>query len=257
MSEDNRLKTVRALIAKAESLENEEEAILFMEKAQALMLKYAIDEATLNRAAPQRSKPIKREIEFNGTIHGWGARRELLLCIATYNRCMALFMRDVDGTLCACELYGFESDVNYVELLYTSLSVQMENAYLRSDHSEKTVSGSTIKFGQAVEMSPGGRLNPASLKNWRSEFFAGFVGRVSERLRPVSVQGEPSVALVLKERTEEVKQFYTEENKNTQFLPARREQTIHNELARMAGGHAANNADFGANVSSSGRKALN
>jgi hypothetical protein len=97
--------------------------------------------------------------------------------------------------------FGHRSDLEVVEQLWTSLVVQMAGAaQRRMDQGEHRAAG-------------------VSGLSWRLSFYDGYIDAVGERLqrareiaiaqhRPSEQPGEPSTALVLREKTERVKSFY-------------------------------------------------
>ena len=97
--------------------------------------------------------------------------------------------------------FGHRSDLEVVERLWTSLAVQMAAAAQRrmdaGEHRDARVSG----------------------LSWRLSFYDGFIDAVGSRLQraraaaiaqtiPTQQTGEPSAALVLREKGERVKSFY-------------------------------------------------
>lgn len=193
------LERVRMLLAKAESTNFAAEAETFTAGAQALMARHSIDAALL--AATQG------EDELDGGPHGRrigidtpydGPKASLLTAVASANRCRMVWTRELGfGTV-----VGFESDIECVELLFTSLLVQANTAMLaegsRADH-----------YGRS------------RTRAFRSSFLTAYAHRIGERLREVadaemesaapaaSSRGQELVPLMAA-RTEEVEQVVGE-----------------------------------------------
>lgn len=138
---DRTLARVRALIAKAEAeiapgaTDTEREYALkeqqaAREMADALMLRYAIERATVNASLPaaERVKPMKISVEIgahDSDILGYIA--QLATDIAAHCRCKirAYGQYDYQAKAWVAKVYGFESDVKYFEYLYTTLRLHM------------------------------------------------------------------------------------------------------------------------------------
>lgn len=131
------LATVRALINKADDCENPEssafsptEAQAYREKADALMLKYAIDEAMLEMARPaaERTKPEVIEIELAADYEMQGWIVTMVTNLARHCRCRVRnYTSYHDGTEHS-KVYGFSSDLRYFEFLYTTLRLHFLGA---------------------------------------------------------------------------------------------------------------------------------
>jgi Protein of unknown function (DUF2786) len=125
------LEKVRKLIAKAEdAATGPEEAQVLREGADRLMLKYAIDEAELEatRPAAARTKPEIITIELGSALTGSCAY--LASTLARYCRCKIrnYTSYDYQARSWASKVYGYESDLRYFELLYTTLRLHMLGA---------------------------------------------------------------------------------------------------------------------------------
>lgn len=131
------LSKVRGLIAKAEHQSTPpHEAELARTMADALMLKYAIKEIGEQPAA-ERAKPMILTIQIGPESDVQGYFGGLLQDIARHCRCRSrLYTSWTDGGWNA-KVYGFESDVRYFELLYTTTKLHMLGVLLpRIDRSE-------------------------------------------------------------------------------------------------------------------------
>ena len=173
-----RLETIRALVAQAQSTPFEAEADVFMAKAQELMTRYQIDEYMV--AAAQGASVCERP--ETRTIRVWGPhtkiRGNLLYAIALQNDCKCLtdshdsIDRNAHNnhhayTTKAFRLMwvtGFPSDLDNVAVLDTSLQLQMVVAMRRHEAADE------IPLWINVQ-------------TWRKDFMVGFSHGVAERLR--------------------------------------------------------------------------
>jgi hypothetical protein len=190
---DSRLETIRALLAKAEATTFPEEAEAFSRKAEALMARYAIDEAMLAEHRGDGASPTEVTI----LVHRpYTAQKALLVCeVARCFGCMGV--RHVAPGSQAEEVHvvGFSSDLEMVETLVTSLLVQLSGSMLRGQPATGSASASAA---------------------WRRSFIGGFIETVSGRLEVQraevvvdvtgSSQSGTSVSLVLADREDRVEQ---------------------------------------------------
>ncbi|SRR6266487_559463 len=139
------LKRVRQLIAKAEATihegataaerkaaEIEQESARHM--ADALMLKYQIDEVQAEQARPasQHQKPVVIEVTLATDSDVSGYVSTLVNIVARHCRCLVrLYSRySYEEHMWMAKVYGFESDLRYFEILYTTLRLHMIGAIL-------------------------------------------------------------------------------------------------------------------------------
>lgn len=126
------LEKVRALLAKADSTEFEGEAEVFRQKADQLMEQYAIDQWMVENAQAAvgaRPKPVKKMLDFDWwykssqSNHLWG----MFLSVARHCRVVvAVRGHGKDGNpYSQMPVIGLESDIQYFDLLFTSLMLQM------------------------------------------------------------------------------------------------------------------------------------
>jgi len=144
MNLDSILSKVRGLVNKAEHPETPPaEAQACREAADRLMLKYAIDQATLRQSMPeaQRMKPSIMDID----IVEVGSPYEiyftnLVMIICEHTRTQAVFFglnypsdlleyydKYSNRPQIRAKIYGFEADLKYFEILYTTLLLHMSN----------------------------------------------------------------------------------------------------------------------------------
>lgn len=152
------LARVRALLAKAESTEFEEEAAAFMAKAQELIARHRIDRVLLDDesagASPVRSRRI-------GIDDPYAAPKALLLdVVARANGCRSAWSKEFGFA----SVFGEPADLETVELLFTSLLVQATTA-LR-------VAAAGARAGSR-----------ARSRSFRQSFLVGYARRIGARLR--------------------------------------------------------------------------
>ncbi|MGE5829200.1 MAG: DUF2786 domain-containing protein [Micromonosporaceae bacterium] len=158
------LERVRALLAKAESSEYGAEADSYTAKAQELMVRYSIDRALLDAGAGVTEEPGGIRI---GLDNPYEAEKSLLLDqVAKASRCTTVWSRHLGFVT----VLGFPADLRAVELLYTSLLVQVTRAML-SEGSRRTKGG-------------GSRT-----RTFRRSFLTAFAARIGERLSGVTESG--------------------------------------------------------------------
>lgn len=127
---DRMLEKVRALIAKAEGTDSAPEREALIERAQALMLKYSIDQAVLDatRPADQRIKPDK--LEFFTVATGDTPIRDALVDLASatadYFGCKIVYfgLRSKRGAVYATAV-GYPSDLRSFQTLFTALHLDL------------------------------------------------------------------------------------------------------------------------------------
>jgi hypothetical protein len=166
------LAKVRALLAKAESTDFEEEANALTAKAQELMARHAIDQAMVaGSAGDDEGGPGGRRIGVEDPYAV--AKAHLLHSVARANRCRTVVM---DGYGFST-VFGFPGDLDIVELLYTSLLVQATRAM--------TAAGS-VRDGAGRSRT----------RSFRHSFLVAFAGRIGERLRAATTMATEEAAAV-------------------------------------------------------------
>ncbi len=189
---DPALARVRKLLAKAESAGvTPAEAQALTAKAAELMAKYGIDRALLAATEPQTDRPTDRVIDLGNP---WARVQAHLLCgLASAMRCQCVILPHASSGS-RVHVFGYTSDVDRAELLYTSVLVQMWQ-------------------GLAGAQVPAWSRNPRA---WRRSWLLGFAAAVVSRVRvaehkatteataPSAVAGS-TVALVLADRSQIVR----------------------------------------------------
>ena len=151
------LERIRALLAKAESTEFDEEADAFTSKAQELMTRHAIDDALLAAHEAGRSsgeQPSGRRIGIDDPYAQ--AKAILLTVIGEASHCRAVWSKRFGFAT----VFGYAGDLMSVELLYTSLLLQARNAMVRAGDGGKRARSSSF----------------------RRSFLFGFADRIGRRL---------------------------------------------------------------------------
>jgi hypothetical protein len=128
MMQTDLLDRVRKLLAKAESEGcTPAEAEALTAKAAELMARYGIDRALLGAVRPETDRPADRKFGFD---RPWAdVKAHLLAAVATALRCQCVQTQGPEGT--RLHVFGYASDLERAEILYTSLLVQMARALAR------------------------------------------------------------------------------------------------------------------------------
>jgi len=127
---DDMLSRIRKLLAKAEDEScTPEEAEALTAKAAELMARYGIERALLGAARPETDKPADRMISLRNP---WAAvKGHLLAGLAAALRCQSVLLSRRDER--AAHIFGYASDIERTDILYTSLLVQMTRALAAQD----------------------------------------------------------------------------------------------------------------------------
>ena len=195
----DRLRRIRALLAKAEATEYRAEAEAFMSKVSELIARWGVDEALVwARAEPgERDAPVDATIVVDAP---YAARKAVLVhAVATASGCRAVRL-NTRGTTQSISIIGFENDVRRTELLVTSLLVQMTSDMVRETPPARTASATA---------------------SFRRSFIIGFTHRIADRLSdarrraadsappPDAPPTSSSTALVLADRDRAVDEAVT------------------------------------------------
>ncbi|MGH3851670.1 MAG: DUF2786 domain-containing protein, partial [Pseudonocardiaceae bacterium] len=154
------LEKVRALLAKAESTTFPLEAEALSAKAQELMARHAIDEAMAGAAQGGTGENVPTGVRLRVDDPYAGAKTLLLSVVASANRCRAVWSKSLGFST----IMGFESDLEFVKILYTSLLVQVTSAM--------------VAAGPQVDLSGRSRT-----RSFRQAFLVAYANRIGERLR--------------------------------------------------------------------------
>jgi len=147
------LDRVRALLAKAESTEFPAEAEAYSGKAQELIARHSIEEALAGGPAAD-VVPFARRV---GVDHPYENEKAALLdAVARANHCHTVWSPELGFST----VFGFDADIDGVELLYTSLLVQANRAMARDEPAK----------------------GKARIKAFRRSFLVAYAVRIGERL---------------------------------------------------------------------------
>jgi hypothetical protein len=189
--DEDLLDRVRKLLAKAEAegvTPHEAEALTG--KAAELMARYGIDRARLGAVRPETDAPADKMVTLDNP---WAAvKSHLLSGLAQALRCQCVLLKG-SGSGMRVHVFGYASDIERADILFTSLLVQMAR-------------------GLAVQEVPTGA---PSAKAWRRSWMLGYCAAVVTRVRAAeqdaaqaadtqqAATGDsgPSTALVLADRT--------------------------------------------------------
>ncbi|MCX5237243.1 DUF2786 domain-containing protein [Streptomyces prunicolor] len=173
------LAKVRALLVKAEDpAATPEEAETYFAKAAALMAKHGIERAMLADADPSLDRPGDRVIVVEGN---YGNDRIYLLgYIADALNCHGI-TKDKSRGRTEVHLFGYESDLDRVELLFTSLLLQMFNG----------VRQGRPAFGE-------------KLITYRKSWIAGFILTIHKRLQEIEARARQEAPAAASGRSAEL-----------------------------------------------------
>lgn len=173
--EPRALTRIRALLAKAEATGYPQEAEALTAKAQELMARHSVDEAMLAARTHATGVPGACRIGVDAPYET--AKAILLDAVAGANRCRAVW----NEAFSFSTVVGFDSDLEVVELLHTSLLVQGTSAMTRAEAGQRA----------------GGRKRT---KTFRQAFLMAYAQRMGVRLEaaaaPVTHSGADGGALL-------------------------------------------------------------
>jgi len=248
--DQNILRRVRALLAKAESTSFAQEAAALTAKANQLMAAHAISRAMAEDNAVDG--PPGRVVNVRIVIEAPYAKEKLrlLAAVAAPNRCRTVMgvggdvlqemrsdpeaMRQLVQAGAIATVFGYETDIEIVQVLYTSLLVQAVNTML--------------SHGSMVDIDGTNRT-----RSFRHSFLVGFASTVADRLEQANGLAtqqadndnscsRPTVLPVLAARKEQVDEAVAE-----MFPTLGRMRTTYSNHDGLAAGQSAGSvADVGA-----------
>lgn len=191
-----KLGTIRALLAKAEdSAAPEGEAELARLRAFEMMAKYGIEQALLSDGDVTVDALADRKIVLGDP---WAMERvRLMHKVAVGLDCKLIHLgRDGQSPRRRVHIFGYASDLERIEMLYTSLNLQMLGG----------AGAQYVPYGQGA-------------RAWRRSWMLGFIDRVGKRIKEAEAKarGEASAetsaagrstALVLADRADVVERSY-------------------------------------------------
>ena len=156
--DDRSLRRIRGLLAKAESTEFPDEAEALTAKAQELMTRHAVDAALLQVGQAQAGRPAVDTRRVHVRDPYVRAKMQLLAAVAEANDVRLVWY----SGLGIANLVGVRADVAAVELLFTSLLLQVAQALSAAER-------------------PLGRGSAS--RSFRRSFLLGYAQRIAERLQ--------------------------------------------------------------------------
>ena len=212
---DAMLSKIRKLLAKAEDPGcTPAEAEALTAKASELIAAYGIDQARLDEDQPRRAAGV---INRMIVIHNPYAidKIQLLSRVGQALRCEVLRVTNPTVDYLRGKVYGYESDVDRVEILFTSLLVQSANAMAQT----------TVPY------------TARSTVSFRKSWMAGYTQAIYDRLRQAEARAEDTdrsqhgagTDLMLVRRTQAVSQAVSDEHPDipTAKAPPRTPDGIH------------------------------
>ena len=148
---------VRALLAKAEATDYPDEAEALSAKAQALMVRYSLQEAVGDHDRGRVPVATARRVWIDNPYVA--AKVALVQAVAQANRCRTVWLKDLGCVVTV----GSDTDLDLVDLLSTSLLVQANRAMLVA--------------GRRLEVRGQSRT-----KSFRQSFLVAYAHRIGERL---------------------------------------------------------------------------
>ncbi|MFT3874260.1 MAG: DUF2786 domain-containing protein [Nocardioides sp.] len=191
---DPTLDRIRKLLAKAEATPFEEEASTYTAKAQVLMTRHAIDQALVDHP---ETADVPRMMRLPVDAPYSDAKASLLSAVALANRCRVVLLQD----LAMCSVLGHAGDLAAVELLFTSLLVQAQQALAEA--------GRNNNWGRRGRQP-----------SFRASFLVAYAGRIGERLTSANADvlgdsGSGAALPVLRSREDAVEEFMHERYSDT------------------------------------------
>ncbi|SDP39655.1 Protein of unknown function [Nakamurella panacisegetis] len=261
---DKYLTKIAALLRKAETTDNEHEADAFLQAAQRLATLSSVDLAVArahSTAKEARAVPTQRTITI-GEAGKRGLRTfvQLFLEIGRANNLTCDIARDSTRVYA----YGFDTDIDTVEALYTSLVIQMVRA---SDEYIKSKRYTAEKVGRWIEVPTTGPLRRRPQYEWqekpvhattaRVNFQQAFASRIGARLQEATrtareqavaddTGGATGVAVVLRAREVELRDHYKATSTARGHWRGTSANSGYSELASKAGDRAGRTARLGA-----------
>ena len=284
------IRKVQAMLDKAASSGFTEEAEAFRRKADELMTKFIIEEHELraagsvaDREAPStktiwnvvgRKSPIKQQVA------------DLAYHVASYTGCkIEYYGMSNNGSSLGVKVYGFQPEIDYFEVLLTSLMVQMANdmepkydTNLSVLENMDNIRGAGVSWDRLFDIFRANGVPKSQAMGYRQtwlrqnpsqrnlmpatfirSFAEGFANKINFRFyelkRDRAETLSNSMALVLVDRSKEVDALYDDETKGIKPIKSR-EQKL-SELGLSRGRESAARADLGGGrISKSSPKAI-
>jgi hypothetical protein len=213
------IRKIQALLAKAERTDNEHEQNAYFSKAQTLITKYAVDQWQLTPA--EREKIIQKTIELTPKR----ADRTLLNAV-----CIANNVKFIVGPTSPRRgrygyLLGFPSDIAFCEALTAGLLLQRER-----------------ELSKALKNKPSWEHGKAFNSSFRIHFAGVVAGRLLEWKKVATEEAGTGTELVLASKAAQVEKFTADKFGDTLHSVAGPKTT--SALGALAGREAGKRADI-------------
>jgi hypothetical protein len=199
VTDEKLLDRVRKLLAKAEDEAcTPEESEALTAKATELMAKYGIEQALLDATRPQAdNKPVDRKFVIPNPYAA--VKSNFLYNLGTAMGCTGVRLAGRAGDGVVLHMFGFRSDIERAEVLYTSLLLQMAHGLAQQEVPER------------AQRDWAGRSHvKAYRRSWMLGFVSATVARVkaaenrAKREAEQDISTGPGTALVLADRSVQV-----------------------------------------------------
>ena len=244
---DSTIRVIQKLLSRAEATDFQSERESCLAKVADLMARHSIEEALLRSAEQEADTPTSPTESVMVVPAPYAARKVSLYgAVGEHLGCTVIDLgNDADGVRRIAAV-GFPGDLERMEVLLTSLLVQLTRSMLAQ--------------------RPNGARTAGATASWRRSFISGFTWRVSERLREATAvrdrsgrsggahdgaagptgdgggSNAPSVALALRDRQEAVDEEVT---RRYPYLRSRRMDGGSSHDGHRAGRAAGNRAGLG------------
>lgn len=258
VSSDKMLTRIGGLLRQAESTDNPHEAEAFMEAAQRLASATSIDLAVARSHSASREKratPAQRVIRIGEPgKRGLKTFVHLFVSIAFANDVKC----DIAHSSSQVFAYGFDSDIDTCEALYSSLLIQMVRAsdtYIKSGAYRGETAVRTVTKGYGPRRRTTKEVVPVAGVTARLNFQTAFAERIGKRLQAVKKEAEvkaiaeerpdAGTALVLRNKEIELRDYYSATSKARGTWRRQSANAGYSQGARSAGDRAGRAARLG------------
>ena len=261
MSSDKMLTRIGGLLRQAESTDNPHEAEAFMEAAQRLATSASVDLAVARSHSASRERqatPSQKVIPIGEPgKRGLKTYVQLFVSIAHANDVQC----DVARSSTQVFAYGFDSDIETTEALYSSLLIQMvraSDAYIKSGAYKSETAIRTVTEVKNRRRYTRREEVPVAAVTARLNFQTAFASRIGVRLSEVKKETEAKAieqeqqgagtALVLRNKEIELRDYYRQTSTARGHWRSQSANAGYSEGARKAGDRAGRNAKIGAHA---------
>lgn len=217
MDEQDLLRKISGLLAKAEGTDNEHEANAFFEKAFDLMTRHAIDEARVREAQKVGNRPVEEPVRenymFSSYAHHAEAKKDLLFSVAKHLSVRIFSYENRKGAnehlvraagLTGlyesqwCWLVGYRSDIEAMKLLFLSLLIQSQKFANDDWRNHYGDAKEAMEYDERYDED-----RPIGKFAWIGSHMQGFASRIDLRFRAlresIHVEADSKALIVNKE----------------------------------------------------------